>query len=72
MERRPITPAGCLVFNIRQLSMLFAMIIIGYTIGGWIGGDKGAQIGLILGVLIALLFPWRRLQLWLQNRRRGT
>ena len=61
---------GCLVFNIRQISVLIAMIIIGYTIGGWVAAEKGAQIGIIIGVLVAIFFPWQRLlRLWLQRRR---
>lgn len=68
MERRPPTPAGCLMFNIRQISMLIAMIIIGYTLGEWIGGEKGARIGIIIGVLFAVVFPWGRLlRLWFKG-----
>ena len=64
MDRRPITPQGCLISNIRSLSYFLAFGLIGLLIGEAIAGEEGRRWGFIIAGSAALFLPWRR---WLRN-----
>jgi len=69
MEQRRPTGLGCLVENVRSLTMIVSLAIIGAFIGQAISPDGGAYSGFVTGAVVAMVVPWRRWwRQWLEGR----